>query len=246
MKKIWLIVILGIVVMLLLATAGCDGKDTISYKDSQQTGLTVSGQGKVTAVPDLATLSLGIEAEAATVSEARAQAAAAMDKAMASLKSSGIVEKDIQTSQFSIYPVKKWDKDTEQEILVGYRVTNMVNAKLRELQKAGQIIDSVAQAGGDLTRIQGISFTVEDPTRFEDQAREKALADAKAKADQIARLTGVTLGKPISISESGGFTPPYPMVFAQKVEGAGFDAATSISAGEQEISVSVQIVYEID
>ena len=98
MKKIGLIMILGIVGMLLLATAGCDGKDTISYRDSQQTGISVSGQGKVTAAPDLANLSLGIEAQAATVAEAQTQAADAMNKVMTALKSSGIVEKDMPDS----------------------------------------------------------------------------------------------------------------------------------------------------
>jgi len=246
MKKVWLAVAIFATALLVLGIAGCDGKDTISYSGSQQTGLVVNGEGKVKAIPDLATLNLGIEAQADTVSEARTQAAEAMDNVMAALKAVGIVEKDIQTSQFSIYPVRQWNPETGEETLVGYRASNMLNVKIREMAKAGEVIDSVVQAGGDLTQVQGISFSVEDPKPFQAQAREEAFDDAKAKAEQMAGLAGVKLSKPIFITESGYYYPvSVPMALAAKADEAGF-TSTSISPGEQEISVNVQITYEIE
>jgi len=269
MRRVWLIVsFILILTIAMLGTLGCVSKEEptanktaaslpqpsgetraiapVLYQNSQQTGIWVNGQGKVSAVPDLANLSLGIEAQATTVSEARRQAAEAMDKVMATLKASGIAEKDIQTSRFSIYPITKWDRETEEEKMVGFRVTNMVNTEIRELEKVGQIIDSVAEAGGDLTRIQGINFTVEDPTTYYDQAREKAFADAKAKAQQLASLAGVTLGKVTYLTESSGYAAP-PIDGAVFLEKADIGAApTSISPGEQEISVSVQVGYAIE
>jgi uncharacterized protein YggE len=245
MKKVWLAASIIVAAILMLAIAGCDDKDTISYTGSQQTGISVNGEGKVEAVPDLATINLGIEAQADTVSEARTQAADAMDRVMAALKAGGIEEKDIQTSQFSIYPVRQWNPETGEETLAGYRVTNMVTVKIRELDKAGQIIDSVAEAGGDITQVQGISFSVEDPKPYQAQAREEAFEDAKAKAEQMASIAGVTLGKPIFVTESGYYYPvSVPMASYAKDEAAG--TITSISPGEQEISVNVQITYEIE
>ena len=269
MRKGWLIVVILVIAIALIGIMGCELQapsetatpvtappsgetktittSPVIQNSSQQTGIWVNGYGKVSATPDLANLSLGIEAQATTVSEARNQAAEAMDKVLATLKDSGIDEKDIRTSRFSIYPVRKWDRQTEEEKLVGFRVSNMVDAKIRELEKVGQIIDSVAEAGGDLTRIQGISFTVEDPTSYYNEARGKAFADAKAKAQQLASLAGITLGKVTYITESSGYySPRMEMpVMVEKALGAPAPI-TPISPGEQEISVSVQVGYAIE
>jgi len=268
MRKSWLIVMILIAAIAVLGTLGCTSNEASPSKEtvasppilteelramagvlgnsSQQAGIWVNGQGKVSVVPDLVNLSLGIEAQATTIAEARSQAAEAMDKVMATLKAGGIAEKDIRTSRFSIYPITKWDRETEEEKRVGFRVTNMVNAEIRELEKVGQIIDSVAEAGGDLTRIQGISFTVEDPTIHQSQAREKAFADANAKAQQLAGLAGVTLGKVTYLTESSGYASPRieGQVFLERADAGS--APTSISPGEQEIGVSVQVGYGIE
>lgn len=211
---------------------------------NQQEGISVSGQGKVTAAPDIAIISLGISAQAATVAEAQAQAATAMDKVITALNANGVASKDIQTQRFSITQVTRWDKTTEQEIVIGYRVNNIVVAKIRSLDKAGAIIDAVAAVGGDLTRINGISFSIDDPKPFQTQAREKAMNDARAKAEQMAQLSGIALGKPTFISESGYYPQPAPMpVYRDAVaEGA---PTTPISPGELDITVSVQVIYSI-
>ena len=243
MRKSLPVVLILIVAAALLSLAACDSADNTS--NSQQTGIWVNGDGKVYAEPDLATLSLGVEAKADTIDEASAQATQAMDQIMASLEENGVEEKDIQTSRFSIYPITKWDIDREEEIQTGFRVTNMVTAKIRELEKTGQIIDAVIEAGGDFTRVNGISFSVEDPTPYQNQAREKAFAAAKAKAEQLANLSGVKLGKVTYVSENSSYYPVPMSVEAYKSDSAA-SMSTSISPGEQEISISVQISYGIE
>ena len=243
MKKArWLVLLL--VVALALGAVGCvqGVTDGVPYiVEQQQTGIWVTGQGDVMAVPDLATLSLGIEAQAATVSEAQEQANEAMDKVMQALKDNGLAEKDVQTQRFSIYPITKWDEQENKEEIIGYRVTNTVLAKIREVDKAGVIIDTVAQAGGDYTRIQNISFTIDDPTPYYEEARTKALEDAENKAEQLADLAGVRLGKPTYISEGAVYQPPISREDVAPVPGA----VTPISPGELKITLNVQVAYAI-
>jgi len=207
----------------------------------QNTGIWVSGEGKVNVVPDIAILHLGVEAQAATVAEAKQRAAGAMNAVMGELDDHGIASKDIQTQYCNIYPVKRWKND--EEILIGYRVSNMVTAKIRKVDNTGVIIDAVARAGGDYIRINSISFTVDDLSVYNEEAREKAMADAKAKAEQLADLADVKLGKPIYINESGGYAPiPYPA----RIEAISAPAPTTpISPGETEVSLTVQVVYSI-
>jgi len=240
MKKNWL---LGISLALVLAIVGLCGCTTSGQVNlvTQQEGISVTGKGEVMAVPDIATLRLGIEAQAETVAEAQSQAAEAMSRVMDALIDNGVAENDIQTQYFSIRQVTRWDWEDEEEIVVGYRVTNMVTAKIRDIDKVGTIIDAVAEAGGDLTRVEGISFSVDDPSSYQEEAREEAMADAKAKAEQLAELAGVTLGKPTYISE--GIQIP-PIIYPREVyvEEA---PATPIAPGEMEITLTVQVVYAI-
>ena len=212
----------------------------------QNVGLQVAGEGKVTAVPDIALLRLGVEAEADTVTEAQRRAAEAMDKVIKVLKGNDVSEKDIQTQRFSIYPVRRWFDREDREEIVGYRVTNIVVAKIREVDKAGTVVDAVAEVGGDLTRIETISFAVDEPVPYYEEAREKAVEDAMMKAKQMADVAGVKLGKAIYISEGAAHVPP---VIARDVYGleAEVPAAvpTPISPGELEFKATVRMVYEI-
>jgi hypothetical protein len=212
------------------------------YITTQQQGIWVTGLGKVTAIPDVAILSLGVEAQTATVAEAQTQAAIAMDAVMDVLNDYGVASKDIKTQYYSIYPLRRWDDG--KETLIGYRVSNTVTVKIRNIEDTGGIIDAVTAAGGDYTRINGISFTIDDPDAYKVEAREKAMADAKAKAEQLAQLSGVTLGKPIYIAESDGYMPILYREF-DLMEGAPSAATTPISPGETEISLTVQVVYAI-
>ena len=245
MKKIWLVVI-GVVLLLgVVGMVGCNSEGTpaIGNVNSQQTGIWVNGEGKVTAVPDIAILSLGIQAQAVDVAQAQAEAAAAMDKVMSALKNAGVAEKDIKTQYFNIQPTYRYDNDKQQSIITGYQVTNTVTVKVRKVNDAGKVIDAVAAAGGNATRINSIGFTGDDPTPYYEQARVKAVADAAAKAKKLADTAGVKLGKPTYISES--MNTPGPIYRADMAaSGMAVPApSTPISTGEQDIVVDVQITY---
>ena len=248
MKKSWLVAIGLVLVLAIVGLGGCTGgPTTIGTVDlnSQQSGIWVSGTGKVAVAPDIATLRLGIEAQAETVAEAQSQAAEAMNAVMTALTDSGVDDKDIQTQYFSIRQVTRWDDFKDKEIVIGYRVTNMVTAKIREIDKTGPIIDAVAAAGGDFTRINSIDFSVDDPTAYYEEARQKAVADALAKAEQLAEFSGVRLGKPTYISEGVVVPPIYPRGVYEE---AGIPAPappTPISPGEIELSLTLQVAYAI-
>ena len=249
MKKEWLLPISLALVLAIVGLAGCSPGNTVLGEieglniNNQQEGVWVSGRGEVMAVPDIATLRLGIAVQAASVAAAQSQATEAMDKVMAALTDNGVAEKDIQTQYFSIRQITKWDKEKEEEIVVGYRVTNKVTAKIRDIDKAGAIIDAVAEAGGDLTRIDSIDFSVDDPSAYYEEARKEAMADAKAKAEQLAELADAKLGKATYISESSQTPPP---IYRQDIyEEAVPGAETPISPGEMEISLTVQVAYAL-
>jgi uncharacterized protein YggE len=243
-----------IAILALVGLAGCSAAGVtaaevqpVNVDINSQQGIWVNGQGKITITPDLATLSLGVSAQTTTVAEAQSRASAAMDKVMAALISSGISNNDIQTQYFNIQQVTRWNDADQQEVVTGYRVSNMVVARIRAMDKVGNIIDAVVAAGGDFIRINGINFTVEKPEQFYAQARELAMKDAKAKADELARLAGVTLGKATFVSEGSSQSIPY----LRESYGSGMPvpamtvAAPSISPGSTDIILNVQVAYGI-
>lgn len=212
---------------------------------SQQAGIWVSGMGKVSLQPDIAYLYLGVEAQAATVTEARDQAARAMDAVIAALKARGVADKDIRTTYFSIQPRYEYPREGGP-ILVGYTVSNQVSVTVRDLNTVGPVIDDVASAGGNNTRINGISFAIDDDSAARIEARKLAVGDAMAKAKQFAELIGVTLGKLMYISESGG-SVVYPERYAKDFAYAeGSYVPTPISAGELDVVITVQAVFGIE
>jgi uncharacterized protein YggE len=158
-----------------------------------------------------------------------------------------VAESDIQTLYFNISQVTSWNRDTEESEVIGYQVTNTVIAKIRDVENAGTIIDAVVEAGGDLIRIDGISFSIDDPSTYYEQVRAEAMADAEAKAEQLAELGGVTLGSPTYISEGSIYVPSSVYRgtdYAMEEEG-GVMIETPISPGEIDITLSIQVAYAI-
>jgi len=211
---------------------------------SQPSGIWVSGTGTVTITPDIAVLSVGVSDQETTVAAAQARVTDAMNKVMAALKQNGVADKDIQTTSYSIQPVTRYDSTKNESVITGYSVSNMVNVKIRALDKAGTVIDAVAVAGGNAIRINGVSLTVEKPEGYFGEARGKAMADAKAKADQLASLAGVKLGGAFYITENSGYTP-IPVPVFRAAAGAAPDVTTPISPGQTEITLTVQVAYAI-
>ena len=212
--------------------------------NSEAQGLSVSGEGRASAAPDMAVLGLGVSAKASTVKAANSQVQEAMSDLLDSLKGNGVQEKDIQTSQFSVYP--EYDYRNNEQILTGYRVAHMLQVKVRDIDKAGEVIDDAVEAGGDLLQVQSISFTIDDTTALRSEARAEAVADAQTKAEELATLAGVSLGKPTYISES--ISTPYPQPYYDRGIGYAMEeaAVTEISTGELEVVVTVQISYAIE
>ncbi len=231
---------LGILLMfcmpLVLIIVACGG-DTIT--DAVQ-GIQVTGSGSAFGKPDVAILNLGISVEKDSVREAREEAAGAMQNVIDSLKDNGVAEEDIKTQHFSIQP--RYDYVEGRQILRGYQVTNLVSAKVRDMETVGEVIDDAADAGGDLVRVQSITFTIDDPKELQEEARVEAMKDAHAKAQTLAELGDVELGDPISISEGSGVSyPKYASFDEERSLGA-----TPIEPGQLEITVTVAVIYEIE
>ncbi len=213
-----------------------EGGETASF-------ISVTGTGEVRAEPDIATVSTGVEVRAQSVAEARARAADAANAVVAALLAEGVEEGDIRTVDFYIYP--EYDYRDETPRVSGYTVSNTVQVTVRDVDRVGELIDAVAAAGGDAVRFNGISFAREDPGALAREARELAIADARAKAEQLAELTGVSLGSVVSVAETSWAAPLVGL--SPEAEFAVQDsAATSIQPGTSAVTVSVQAVWAIE
>jgi uncharacterized protein YggE len=250
MKRILFAAGLLVLALTLLTAGGCDSISGPSAprntSSSQQTGIWVVGEGEITVTPDLATLTLGVEAQADMVSQAQSEASAAMNAVISELHNQGIDDSDIQTQFFNISTSRRWNPETGEEEFTGYRLTNMVSVKIRNVDNTGAVIDAVAAAGGDYIRINNIIFTVDDPAPYREEARDKALADAQQKAEQIAESTDLELGEPTFISESSSYTPyTAELGFAVPAPVAVPESAVSINPGETTVTVIMQVAYGI-
>jgi uncharacterized protein YggE len=231
-----------------LLAVGCDSGDTyVSTSGFSGEGVSVSGTGSAFGEPDLATLTLGVDAQADTVAEARETAAAALAGVIDSVRANGVAEEDVQTVQFSINPVYSFVG--ERRTLEGYQVTNVISIQIRDIDddpaKSSRIIDDAVTAGGDSAVVQGIYFSITDPTALEEEARRAAVEDAKTRAEQLAENAGVDLGEPVQISESGGFTPIFYAGERALGGGAASDTATPIQTGQLEVQIYVTLLYKI-
>ncbi len=233
---------------LALIVAACTPSVTVENtgtpSEGTSVGIAVSGTGKISGAPDTLTMTFGVTALADSVADAVTDSAKSAEAVIAALKAAGVADEDIQTANYSIFP--RYDYRNETEILVGYQVENSVVAKIRDLGRAGTLIDDVVSAGGDAVIVSGVSFSIEDNSKLVEAARERAWKDAHAKAQQLADLAGVKLGKPTSISES--FTAPpvaYPYDEYRAAMPTGEDAATSIAPGSQEVAVTLSVQFDL-
>ena len=205
-------------------------------------GISVSGTGSVTVTPDIGVFEVGVEATEDTVALARSGAAEAMQRVRASITGNGVEDRDIATRFFNIYPQYDYDNDDGGgPRITGYTVNNHIEVKVRDIDRLSDILDQAVTAGGDAIRVGGISFRVDEPEQYADEARTLAVEDARARAQQLADLAGVTLGSARTISESsGGFAQ---RSFGLAAEAFAADVSSPVSSGESEVSVTVHIVY---
>jgi len=199
--------------------------------------ISVSGEATVSVPPDLALVEGGVTSEAKTAREASDANNAAMGKVLQALKGAGIEAKDVQTSRLSLQPQSAPNRSGPPAI-VGYRASNRVTIRVRDVTKVANVIDTLVAAGAN--DIGGINFMVSQASKLLDEAREQAVADARRKADIYAKAAGVTLGAPLSISEEGS---PGPMPF-RKMAG-GMAAAAPVAQGEETLQVTVSVSWAI-
>jgi len=205
--------------------------------------ISISGEGKVVGVPDIATVDLGSTVEKKTVAEAQAENTRVMNALIEKLKAADVAKADIQTTSYSVYPNYDWNNGKQS--LRSYSVTQNVHVKVRDLSKVGDIIGMAGDLGAN--QIGGISFTVDKPEALKAEARDKAIADAKSKAESLAKAAGITLKKIVSYSEGQDAGYPQPVFFDKMgVGGAEMRAtAPTVEAGSSEFVSNITITYEI-
>jgi uncharacterized protein len=206
--------------------------------------IAINGHGEISVVPNLASVNIGVTSNGKTAGEALAENTKAMQQVFATLKSSGIAETDIQTSNFSVNPrlIYPQDGSNKPPVVDGYDVNNTVTVTVRKLDTLGGLLDQVVSAGSN--QINGINFTVDNADKILDSARTQAVADARRKADIYAQAAGVKLGRIISISEGGAYQPP-PVVFA-RAKASMEQAPAPMAQGEQTLSMDVSLVWELE
>lgn len=209
--------------------------------------LDMVGQGSVTAVPDMALVTSGVVSDADTASAAMTANSTAMAAVVARVKEAGIEPRDIQTSGFSVQPryaqVKHQSRDEYRQELVGYRVTNSVTVRVRDLARLGGLLDAMVRDGAN--DVSGVTFLVSDADRLRDEARKAAIADAIRKARLYAEAAGVQLGRVLSISEQD--MGPRPVMMMARAEFKAMDSAppAPIEAGESTLDIRVNVTWEL-
>jgi len=247
-KKYWsaLIAIIGIFLIVLTIGKIVDIKNKI-----QPTGntITFSGTGEIFAKPDLVTTSFSVLTQAQTVAEALSGNTQKMNAVIDFMKSQGVAEKDLKTTNFNIFPRHEYQRAEPQiypwppgkSVLVGYEVDQSLEVKIRDLSKIGQILQGGADEGAN--QVGNLSFTIDKADELKSQARKQAIDQAKAKAKELTSQLGVRLGKITNFSESGGF----PIIFgiSKALPEAAGGGVSQIETGENKIEVTVSITYEI-
>ena len=204
------------------------------------TRLDVSVTGEVSRVPDIANISAGVVTRAASATAAISQNAARMERVRAALKRAGIEDRDIQTSSINLNPEYRY-QDNQAPVLTGYSASNQVSIRFRDIRNSGRILDALVAEGAN--QINGPSLSIDKPEAALDEARTKALAAGRARAELYARSLGLRVGKLVSVSESGGYSGPQPMVMSRMAVAEA--AATKIDPGEQQLQVTLAMTFEL-
>lgn len=241
-------------------TDGTDGTDAMSRAqgapgslaapapardDAPVPGITVEGSGRITGQPDTLTATVGVEVERPTVQEALDAGNAGAQQVIDAVAEAGVAEEDIQTARFEVHPRYDHGPGQDEPIIRGYLVTNLLEVTIRDVDAAGEVLAAATEAGGGDARVQGIRFSLEDNEALVAEARERAFADARSRAEDYARLADRQLGALISVDET--FTPsPRPEQFAGDVlEEAAPAADVPVRPGQQEVEVRVTTVWSL-
>jgi uncharacterized protein YggE len=201
--------------------------------------VTVVGTGSVTAAPDMAEVTTGVVTQAPTAAAALAANSQAMERLIQTLGGLGIEARDIQTTGFTVSPLRRPGREGQAPEITGYEVTNQARVKVRDLSRLGRVLDQ--QVGQGANVVHGIHFGRQGPAPLRDEARKRAMADARRKAELYAAAASLKVGRVVSVQEAGVPTPRAEM--APRVAMA---AAVPIAPGEQEIAASVTVTFTLE
>jgi uncharacterized protein YggE len=206
-------------------------------------GLTVVGTGTVEASPDIVYLTLGVDLKAGDAATVVTDASGRMDRVLAAFKAAGVAEEDIHTASYNLWVEQQYDPQTGNYTgVLDYHIMHTVRITLRDLSQVGTVLAAAVEAGAN--SVNEITFSVADPDRLATEARARAIADAQQRAQEMAGALGITLGKVVSVSESGGYTPT-PVSYDSRAGAMEYAAAVPLPAGSFSVSISVVVVYEL-
>lgn len=214
--------------------------------DAPAAGITVEGSGRISGQPDTLTATVGVEVERPTVQEALDAGNAGAQQVIDAVIGAGVAEEDIQTARFEVHP--RYDQGPGQEapVIRGYLVTNLLEVRIRDVDAAGEVLAAATEAGGGDARVQGIRFSLEDNEALVAQARERAFADARGRAEDYAQLAGRELGALVSVDETFTPAPPSEEFAGEAVlDRAAPAARVPVQPGEQEVEVRVTTVWSL-
>ena len=212
--------------------------------------LTLSAEGRSNRTPDLAVFSAGVTSQGKTAGEALSANSADMNKVITALKRAGIADRDIQTSNLSLNPIYQPQRpmpdgtvEPAQPKIIGYQVYNTVNVRQRNLAQFGRVLDTLVAAGAN--QINGPSFQMDDPDAATDEARIQAMKKARARANLYASAAGLKVLRILAISESGGYMPQPPVMYARAAMADGMEKSTPVAAGEVSLTSTVTVLFEL-
>ncbi len=250
--------VVGVLLAIYLAVLSVKQLKSIAYvgiNPQQSHTISVDGTGDAVAIPDIATLSFSVTETAKTVADAQAQATKKVNATISALKSSGIAEKDIQTTSYNINPHYEYQNSVcssngicppSKSIVTGYDVSQSTDVKARDLKKVGDLLTLIGSNG--VQNVSGPSFSVDNPDVTQVEARAKAINNAKTKAEVLAKALGVHIVRVVSFSETGN--TPYPVRYDMMMAGAASTKSApvtpEISVGQQKVTSNVSITYEIE
>jgi len=253
-RQLWIVAATGVAVLLLAgALVFARTRFVPSVAQAQMVAettstlprtITVVGEGTVKIKPDIAQVNIGVEVIRPTVKAASSGAKDSMDAVLQALKQQGVDEKDIQTSGFSVWTERPYGPEGPSGDEVLYHVTNQVAVTIRDLDTVGTVLDAAIEAGAN--NIYGVTFSLDDPSQVESEAREKAVADAQAKAQELATLNDIKLGDVVSVSEVIGGRGGYYTGVREAAVSAGLGGGGGpIAPGELELTLQLEIVYTV-
>ena len=226
----------------LVMPAAALAQTAVQVQPISGTRLDISATGEVTRVPDVAIISTGVVTRAPTATGAIRQNATRMERVRSALRQAGVADKDIQTSSLSLNPEYHYEQNKAPR-LTGYQASNQVSVRFRDIGDTGKILDALVAEGAN--QISGPSLTIDKPEEALDEARLKAIANGRARADLYARALGMLVVRLLSVSEGGGYAVPPPMPMYARAEAASMDAQTKIDPGEQKVQVGVNMSFEL-